>query len=143
MTEIQFKKLKDLDPRLQTILRPYVNPFVYSETQDEKEQIYDKACKESLLSKKEVYNILKNERREIQHKHVRKMAKLQLSDNQAFITKYNIREKIPEERLPCVFGINMFGKVKYSDNLLSLSSTKDLQFLSKIDKDYVCSGWRC
>jgi hypothetical protein len=137
--------LKDLDPNVQVILEPYINPFVYAKTQDQKDEIYDKASKESHLSKKDVYNILKNERREIQNKHVQEMAKLQLSDNEAFITKYNIREKIPQDQLPCIFGINMFGKVKYAHkNLMNIPvSNKDLQFISRIDKQYVCSGWRC
>ena len=144
MTELKFKMLKDLDPCVQLILEPYINPFVYAKTQDQKDEIYDKASKETLLSKKEVYNILKNERTEIQHKHVREMGKLQLSDNEAFITKYNIREKIPQQELPCIFGINMFGKVKYSQKKMNIpTSNKDLQFISRIDKQYVCSGWRC
>jgi len=140
MTELKFKMLKDLDPNVQLILEPYINPFVYSETQDKKDEIYDKASKETLLTKKQVYHILNNERREIQHKHVSEMAQLQLSDNEAFITKYNIREKIPQDQLPCIFGINMFGKVKYTQkNLMNIpTSNKDLQFISRIDKQYVC-----
>ena len=107
-------------------------------------KFYDKASKETLLTKKEIYTILNNERRKIRYNHTAKMGQLSMSDNDAFITKYNIREKIPQNKLPCIFGINMFGEVKYADKMIDIpTSNKDPQFFSKIDKQYVCSGWRC
>lgn len=144
MTSLQVKKsLSDLDPSLQSILESYINPFVYAETQNQKEEIYDKASTQTNLSKKEVYAILSHERSKIQAKHVNEMAELSMSDNEAFICKYSIREKIPQDQLPCVFGINMFGNVQYTHKTLSdiPNSNKDLQFYSKINKEYVCSGW--
>jgi hypothetical protein len=73
------------------------------------------------------------------------MMSLSQADNQAFISKYKIREKIPQDQLPCLFGINMFGKVKYAHKTFSdiPTSVNDLQFFSKINSDYVCSGLRC
>ena len=80
MTDLTFKMLKDLDPDVQVILEPYINPFVYAKTQDQKDEIYDKASKETLLTKKEIYTILNNERRKIRYNHTAKMGQLSMSD---------------------------------------------------------------
>jgi hypothetical protein len=128
----------------QDILYNFAVLFTHSQSVEEKEKILTSASLKASLSKKDTYEILSNERRKIQHLYTKEMAELALRDNDAFIEKYKIKEKIPQDQLPCIFGIDIFGRVSYTHkNINDLPySTKNLKFISKIDKDYKCVGFR-
>ena len=128
----------------QDILYNFAVLFTYARTVEEKKEILSSASLKASLSEKDTYEILSNERRKIQHLYTKEMAELALKDNDAFIEKYKIKEKIPQDQLPCIFGIDIFGRVSYTHkNINDLpSSTKNLKFISKIDNDYKCVSFR-
>ena len=118
--------------------------FTYVKTTEEKDKIITAACTYTGLSKKDTYEILKRERSKIQSQYIEEMAKLSRDNNDMFIENYKIKDQIPQDQLPCIFNIDMFGKIKYSKkgiNDLHLD-TKNLRFISKIDINYKCSGFR-
>ena len=118
--------------------------FTYAKTNEEKDEIITAACLCTGLPKKDTYAILHSERSKIQSHHIGEIAKLSRDSNDTFIEKYKIKDQIPQDQLPCVFNIDMFGKVNYSKKGINdlPHSTKNLRFISKIDMNYQCSGFR-
>ena len=118
--------------------------FTYAKTNEEKDEIITAACQYTGLSKKDTYEILRNERSKIQSQHIGEIAKLSRDNNDLFIEKYKIKDQIPQDQLPGVFNIDMFGKVNYSKKSINdlPFDTKNQRFISKIDINYKCSGFR-
>ena len=142
--EKRYTSLETVDSTKRDILYNFVILFSYAKTDKEKDEIISSASLKASLSKKDTYEILRNERAKVQSKYTTEMAELSRDNNTLFIEKYKIKEQIPQDQLPCVFGIDMFGRVNYSRKGISdlKTSTKNLQFISKIDTDYKCVGFR-
>jgi hypothetical protein len=136
--------MTEINTATQDILYNFAVLFTHSRSVEEKENIIKTASLKASLSKKDTYEILSKERSKIQSLYIKEMAELSQKDNDAFIEKYKIKEKIPQSQLPCVFSIDMFGRVHYTRRDINdlPYSTKNLKFISKIDKDYKCVGFR-
>jgi hypothetical protein len=118
--------------------------YTHAKSIEEKNSILSSASLAMSLSIKDTHEILTKERSKIQSIHIKEISELSRNDNDTFIEKYKIKEKIPQDKLPCVFSIDMFGNVQYSNkgiNDLSLS-TKNLRFITKLDENYKCIGFR-
>lgn len=94
--------------------------FTYAKINEEKNEIITAACQYTGLSKKDTYEILRNERSKIQSHHIGEIAKLSRDNNDLFIEKYKIKEQIPQDQLPGVFNIDMFGRLFTAQNFFEI-----------------------
>ena len=142
--EKRYTSLETVDSTKRDILYNFAILFSYAKTDKEKDEILSSASLKASLSKEDTYKILRNERAKIQSKYIKEIGALSRDNNSLFIETYKIKEKIPQDQLPCVFSIDMFGRVNYSRKGISdlKTSTRNLQFISKIDTDYKCVGFR-
>ena len=136
--------IENFDDITQNILRPYITPYLSCKNKKERDDIIYKASEESKMKMESVKSVLAWERRRIQEKDIRKIMEVHRnSTNDAFLEEYKIREQIPKDKLPCVAGIDMFGKVQYSKTVSGVpSSISNLQYFFKVSEEYVCSGFR-
>lgn len=136
--------LENFSTEIQNILEPYITPYLSCKNKKERDDIIYKASVHSQIPQESVKSVLAWERRRTQQKNINRIMELHRnSSNEAFLDEYKIREQISKDKLPCVAGIDMFGKVQYSKRVSGVpTSISNLQYLFKVSEEYVCSGFR-
>ena len=135
--------LINFDTVTQNILQPYITLYLSAKNKKEKDDIVYTASQQSKMRMEDVKSILEWEKHRIAKKNITEIMEVHSnSSNDAFLDRYKIKEKIPKDKLPCLAGINMYGEVKYSKSSNVPSLRGELQYLFKVNEEYVCSGLR-
>jgi len=133
--------LENFDTVTQNILQPYITPYLSAK--NKKDDIVYSASQQSKMRMEDVKSILEWEKHRIAKKNITEIMEVHSnSSNDTFLDQYKIKEKIPKDKLPCLAGINMYGEVKYSKSSNVPSLRGELQYLFKVNEEYVCSGLR-
>jgi hypothetical protein len=136
--------LENFSTETQNILQPYITSYLSCKNKKERDDIIYKASQDSQMREEDVKSILAWEKSRIQKKNINRIIEVhQNSSNDAFLEEYKIKEHIPKDKLPCFAGIDMFGKLQYSKRMSGVPLiTTNLQYLFKLNEEYLCTGLR-